>query len=115
MPILIGAGALVIGFFLLQSFGVFDAPVGRRVPDIGRNHIAEGQLYEGYSSRPATSGPHWGAPARWGAYSAQLPDERLVHNLEHGGIVIATTASPRRTSSASPRCAADIPAAAGRK
>lgn len=46
---------------------------------------------------PATSGPHWfGAttamnmpsPARWGLYESGIPDEILVHNLEHGGIGI---------------------------
>ena len=49
----------------------------------------------GYSFVPATSGPHWAgattpagvpAPAPWGQYRQILPDEVLVHNLEHGGI-----------------------------
>ena len=26
------------------------------------------------------------APARWGVYDTPLPDEVLIHNLEHGGI-----------------------------
>jgi len=46
---------------------------------------------------PATSGPHWAgattpagvsAPARWGSFRQILPDEVLLHNLEHGGIGI---------------------------
>src|SRR5439155_388277 len=40
------------------------------------------------SHTDATGGPHWPSPARWGLSTAQLPDERVVHNLEHGGIVI---------------------------
>ncbi len=63
--------------------------VGQRLPDLGRTHLTEGQPYSGYNSQPATSGPHWPSPARWAVYGEQLPDERTVHNLEHGGIVIA--------------------------
>lgn len=87
IPILV-VGALAVGaYFLLDSFGVFSA-AGARVSDLGRTHIAEGQTFE-YNSRPATSGSHWPAPARWGVYSSPLPDERTVHNLEHGGVIIA--------------------------
>ncbi len=65
-------------------------------PDQGGNHIAPGTSHVPYLTRPATSGPHWstkptsgapdGAPVRWGVYDQPLPDEALVHNLEHGGI-----------------------------
>jgi hypothetical protein len=43
-----------------------------------------------YSSLPATSGPHWepSGIANWGVYSTPMPETQLVHNLEHGGIVI---------------------------
>ena len=65
-------------------------------PDDGRDHI-ENNVDRGgpYSVVPATSGPHWfgpntgagvPAPARWGRYTEVLPDEVLIHNLEHGGI-----------------------------
>lgn len=64
-------------------------------PDAGRQHIPAGVAGTGYATRPATSGPHWfaaetpagvPAPARWGIYEEPLPDEVLIHNLEHGGI-----------------------------
>ncbi len=65
-------------------------------PDDGRGHLDNNTPYTGeYSVVPATSGPHWNgsntpigvpAPARWGRYDAFLPDEVLIHNLEHGGI-----------------------------
>lgn len=74
-------------------------------PDQGRNHIPVGVKFTGpgglpaYSTLPATTGDHWGvtppsaevpsgAPARWGPSDVELPDEVLVHNLEHGGIGI---------------------------
>ena len=38
---------------------------------------------------PATSGPHWGTtPTNWGVYSTPQPESQVIHNLEHGGIVI---------------------------
>ena len=71
--------------------------------DQGRNHIPVGVSFTGpgglpaYDTLPATSGGHWGVippsaeapsgtPALWGPYDNELPDEVLVHNLEHGGI-----------------------------
>ena len=43
-----------------------------------------------YSSLPAASGPHWDPSgiANWGVYSTPQPETQLIHNLEHGGIVI---------------------------
>jgi hypothetical protein len=66
-------------------------------PDDGAQHIPVGTFVDSYSVTPATSGPHWigpttpfnvSAPADWGVYNFALPDEILVHNLEHGGIGI---------------------------
>ncbi len=63
--------------------------------DAGNAHIPAGTVGTGYVTRPATSGPHWfdsetpagvPAPARWGIYDDPIPDEVLIHNLEHGGI-----------------------------
>ena len=65
-------------------------------PDDGANHVLPGEAHPAYSTVPATSGPHWstqpvagaplGSPVKWGIYDAPIPDEALVHNLEHGGI-----------------------------
>jgi hypothetical protein len=58
-----------------------------RVEDQGQEHVSPGQTHDAYNSVPATSGPHFGqplAPARWGVHTQHLPDEVLVHNLEHG-------------------------------
>lgn len=65
-------------------------------PDDGRDHINGNTPYDDtYSVVPATSGPHWQgastpfglpAPALWGRYDGAIPDEILIHNLEHGGI-----------------------------
>lgn len=64
------------------------AAQGQSFPSQGQQHINDGQAHEPYSTNPPTSGPHYQTPARWGIYDNPLPDESLVHNLEHGGIVI---------------------------
>ncbi|MDE2785594.1 MAG: DUF3105 domain-containing protein [Chloroflexota bacterium] len=43
----------------------------------------------GYSTVPPTSGRHWGAWSDCGFYNHPLPDELLVHNLEHGNIIVS--------------------------
>ena len=56
--------------------------------DMGRDHIAEGEAHAPYSSSPPTSGPHYEVPSGTEFFTEQLPPETLVHNLEHGQIVI---------------------------
>lgn len=51
-------------------------------------HIDTGEQHDVYNSDPPTSGPHYAQPAQAGFYDEALPDEQLVHNLEHGYIVI---------------------------
>ncbi|MHB8626431.1 MAG: DUF3105 domain-containing protein [Aggregatilineales bacterium] len=61
-------------------------PLQEDYPSLGQTHIADGSGHPPYNSNPPTSGWHYGTPANWGIYHATLPDETLVHNLEHGGI-----------------------------
>lgn len=56
--------------------------------DLGYDHIRPGQTHPPYNSNPPTSGAHWADPQEWGVYSTPQVQEQLVHNLEHGGIVI---------------------------
>jgi hypothetical protein len=55
----------------------------------GADHISEGSTFD-YNSSPPTSGPHYEVPAETGFYPADsdIEPERLVHNLEHGQIVV---------------------------
>ena len=59
-------------------------------PTVGNAHVPLGQPVV-YTSFPPTSGDHWppGEEAPCGFYEQGLPDERVVHNLEHGTIVIS--------------------------
>ncbi len=53
-----------------------------------RSHVAEGVPVT-YNSIPPTSGNHWPQWSRCGFFPLRIPDERLVHNLEHGNIVVS--------------------------
>lgn len=61
---------------------------GVAIPDQGRQHVALGTLFQ-YNSNPPTSGPHFATPAEWGVYREEIPDQVLIHNLEHGGVWIS--------------------------
>lgn len=62
---------------------------GQRYDDQGTTHIQLGESHAPYNSIPATSGWHYSqpnAPVAWGVYNDPIPDEVLIHNLEHGGV-----------------------------
>ena len=63
---------------------------GESFLDQGAEHVALGTPFE-YNSNPPTSGPHFATPAEWGVYQAEIADQILIHNLEHGGIWISYT------------------------
>ena len=54
----------------------------------GREHTEKLSPDFEYNSTPATSGPHYPTPAVWNVYTEPVEEIRLVHNLEHGGIVV---------------------------
>jgi len=88
--ILWGALAVVaviaLGYFGLQLFKVRP---GSSVPVMATTqHIEIDEQHEPYNSDPPTSGSHYAQPAEAGFYDVALPDEQLVHNLEHGYVVI---------------------------
>ena len=92
---------LIHGMLLAQALivlavlaGCSDEPSfpGQRIAGQGGEHISAGQDHPPYNTVPATSGPHYTrpyAPAPWDIYDQVLPDEVLVHNLEHGGIGVS--------------------------
>jgi hypothetical protein len=58
-------------------------------PNDGRAHIDPSEAGSvTYSSDPPTSGPHFAIPAKPGFYSTPVEPATLVHNLEHGQIVV---------------------------
>jgi hypothetical protein len=57
-------------------------------PGLQPTHLASIDAKPHYNSFPPTSGPHYYLPARWNIYTFAIPQVALVHNLEHGGIVV---------------------------
>ena len=53
-----------------------------------RNHLPMGDSIS-YSTAPPTSGDHWDRWADCGIYLEGVPDELIVHNLEHSNIVVS--------------------------
>ena len=90
---------LVIASFAFASFsgggghaerGSADGYVeglGIQVDMEGDTHVDEGTNVD-YQTSPPASGDHWRTPAPCGFYEEGLPDERVVHNMEHGNIVV---------------------------
>jgi thiol-disulfide isomerase/thioredoxin len=64
---------------------------------VDQDHIRQGDPVT-YNSNPPTSGEHFASPLPWGVYGQTFPDERAVHNLEHGGIWIAYNPELDRSS-----------------
>ena len=91
--IVVLAAFVGIGFWLFKSSEKGKDPQnlpGQTFENQGQKHINEGSTdHIVYNSNPPTSGDHWPAAAAWGVYDTPQPDERLVHNLEHGGIWIS--------------------------
>lgn len=52
-------------------------------------HVPRGEKHEAYNSNPPNSGPHWGdGVAGPGIKDTEVPDELIVHSLEHGAAVV---------------------------
>jgi hypothetical protein len=57
-------------------------------PNAGRKHITPDQQPSNWNSNPPTSGDHLGTPLGPGVYSNEQDMRALVHNMEHGYVVI---------------------------
>jgi uncharacterized protein DUF3105 len=50
-------------------------------------HVLEGTVIK-YPTFPPAGGPHYGTPAIWDFYTEPVDPRLLVHNQEHGGVVL---------------------------
>jgi hypothetical protein len=51
-------------------------------------HVANPNQNVKYNTFPPTSGKHYGETAKWGFFDAPVAPVQIVHNLEHGGVII---------------------------
>ncbi|MGH2706070.1 MAG: DUF3105 domain-containing protein [Actinomycetota bacterium] len=96
--------AAVVGVILVrssnqnvaQSAKAAGCSADRTFDDQGQTHIRQGESHPAYNSNPPTSGWHYASPAGWGDYDQRVETETLVHNLEHGGVVVQYKDLPDR-------------------
>lgn len=92
-------GALVVGLVMKERKGQEETVRGVAAEEAGCTDIEQPELEEGrehlpegtpiqYSTNPPTSGNHYGNPSNAGFFSDPVAPGALVHNLEHGQIVI---------------------------
>jgi hypothetical protein len=90
----LGAAVIVGGIAYLIWRGAQPAPGRAEWEDIPIQepiHIESGDEYEPYNSDPPTSGYHYGSPMQpteAGFFEQALPDENMVHSLEHGYVIL---------------------------
>jgi hypothetical protein len=90
LPWIVGLGGLAVLVLAQVGVNVYreaTAP-GDRFPSQGNVHVALGTATPAYNSDPPTSGWHTPDLAPWGSYLEPQPDQRLVHNMEDGGVVL---------------------------
>jgi Protein of unknown function (DUF3105) len=98
---------LVFGYLGARQLGIFEVtpPVptidprtiqpyqGQQVATMEAKHILPTESFNAYNTNPPNSGPHWSAqgigPINWTVYTTQQRNEGVVHNLEHGGVLLA--------------------------
>lgn len=86
---------LVGGVWLLSSQGAKEQEkltkglLGEKMQDLGAPHVSRGQSHPSYNSNPPTSGWHWGdGTAGPGIKEGPVPDELVLHSMEHGAVVV---------------------------
>src|SRR5918996_316449 len=66
----------------------------RTFPEAGRDHIGPGEQPDNWNSNPPTSGDHLASPLPPGVYNGDQDMRAMVHNLEHGYVVLVYKGIP---------------------
>jgi hypothetical protein len=90
LPWIVGLGGLAVLVLAQIGINVYrDATApGERFPSQGNVHVSLGTSTPAYNSDPPTSGWHTPDLASWGSYVEPQPDQRLIHNMEDGGVIL---------------------------
>lgn len=91
-----GRVIIYLAVLLLAISGIYKLATRKAVPPPGesfeaqsREHIDVGAQHPTYNSNPPSGGWHYAVPAKTGIYDVELPDEQIIHNLEHGHVWLA--------------------------
>lgn len=60
---------------------------GTPVPDEGKSHVPESEAIT-YKNYPPSSGTHYDSTAEYGFSDKEIAEGKLVHDLEHGAVVL---------------------------
>jgi len=88
------AGGAAFAYFALGGDSSADATLREngckivKEPALGRQHVQTVSKGFKYNTFPPTTGPHFPNPAPYDFYGEPVEQYRLIHNLEHGSIVI---------------------------
>lgn len=82
-----GLAVLVVAQVGVNVVRERNAP-GDRFASQGNVHVTLGTSTPAYNSNPPTSGWHTPDLAAWGSYVEPLPEQRVIHNMEDGGVVL---------------------------
>ena len=83
-------GIIFYGLFLFsQNLKPKGGDLSQAISIMDTDHISENGLLPTYNSNPPTSGPHYGQVASSGFRTKNIPDQNIIHNLEHGDVWIA--------------------------
>ena len=83
---------IVLAVIIVFRDRIQEPPVqllGQEYADEGRAHLLNGEQPPEYKVNPPVSGSHDPEPAEWGFYEQEVPDTKVIHNLEHGGIWVS--------------------------
>lgn len=81
------AGFALLAAFIFGAWNLLRSKPGQGVALQARTHIQIGDDHEPYNTNPPTSGAHAGL-VQADFYDVAPADENLVHNLEHGYVII---------------------------
>ena len=83
-----GAAILLVGSVVAVFLITYQPAQGESAPILGAGHVPDGTIVRVEGSDPPSSGDHYEDPAPRGFYETPVDDGHLIHNLEHGYIVI---------------------------